>query len=44
MREPFGALFVLPEFEEGRLERETGVAAPGTKCHVEFAYRFAEPM
>lgn len=23
-REPFGALFVLPEFEQGRVERETG--------------------
>lgn len=38
-REPFGALFVLPEFEQGRMERETGANAPSTKQAVEFIYR-----
>ena len=38
-REPFGQLFVLREFEEGRMERETGFVVPSTTNRVEFTYR-----
>ena len=39
-REPFGQLFVLREFEEGRMERETGSGAWSANQPVEFVYRF----
>lgn len=39
-REPFGQLFVVPGFEQGGMERETGFDAPSTNQPVQFSYRF----
>jgi len=41
-QEPFDLIFSDPKkFEYGRVERETGVVAPGTNHRVEFSYRLA---